>query len=65
MNIQDALQNVIDTCPNAYAVAYATEAMHTSLEDLPGQLLYVLSNTGSWRGPLAKESKIVLREVAN
>lgn len=90
MDIKEALQVVIDECPDDYAKTYAhaalclggaTDAVVVSAgpvvgvahkitgramagEEMRVQALYVLSNTGSWRGARAREVKEVLRKGA-
>lgn len=64
MNVRDALRMVVIKCPDQYAKAYALRGLPMVGEDLKTQILYVLSNTGGWRGPEAKEVKAVLKEAS-
>jgi len=87
MTIKEALEAVVNECPDQYAKTYANAALtlggstdavvitkgnvlevrHKITgeimqdEELKVQILYVLSNTGYWRGSRAKEIKTILK----
>ena len=89
MDIQEALEAVVNESPDAYAQSYAkaalelgdsqnaaivqrgaaVEIMHEKTgkmmvgEELKVQILYVLSNLQTWRGPKAREVKEFLRKA--
>ena len=65
-NVRLALRDAVEYCKDQYAVAYARRALDNGMrgEELRGQVLYVLSNTNHWRGELARNAKIVLREFS-
>jgi len=66
MTLSQAFNNVIRDCKDPYAREYAKAAMQVAsafgTEGLRTQILYVLSNTAHWRGPLAKETKATFKE---
>lgn len=64
MTLEQAIQAVIDQAPDSYAKAYARAGLGMTGEALRTQCLYILSNTQSWRGPLAREAKAILREAS-
>lgn len=52
-------------CPNGYARNYAIAGQHMrDQEFIKVQCLYILSNIGSWRGPVAKRCREVFKRVA-
>lgn len=68
MTMEEALRAVLEEAPsdkgfNAYAQAYAKRAILDGMkgETLRVQILYILNNLGSWRGPRAKEVKQFLK----
>lgn len=61
MNVYEALQVLEVECKNPYALSYARVAQYLTGEALRVQILYVLSNTGGWRGEKAREVKAVLK----
>jgi hypothetical protein len=60
-SIKEAIKLVQQHAPSPYARAYADAAMQASLEygmaGLRVQVMYILSNLGTWRGELARETK--------
>lgn len=68
MTVKEALQKVVFEAPagkglNDYAKSYALRALRDKMEGeaLERNILYVLSNLGSWRGEVAREVKQVLK----
>ena len=66
MTLKQAINNVIRDCKDPYAKEYAKAAMQAAsafgTEGLRTQILYILSNTAHWRGPIAKETKSAFKE---
>jgi hypothetical protein len=61
----DAMQAVVEHCPDPYAQSYARAAHATwmlhGLDSMRDQAMYVLSNAQQWRGSLARATKEVLK----
>jgi hypothetical protein len=62
ITLSQALDLVLDSCPNQYAKAYAQQArtMTPGTEEHRTQLLYVKSNLSYWRGDTARSVKAVI-----
>jgi len=62
MTFDEAIQAVIDECPDEYAKSYAQVMPQAiALGGKKDQILYILSNTAHWRGERAREVKAVLK----
>lgn len=60
-----ACRLVVEHCPDQYAKEYAKVGltMNFNIEDMRTQALYIKSNLSHWRGEVAKEAKLLLKEV--
>jgi hypothetical protein len=58
--LQGAIQEVLNLCPDGYAKAYAEAARGMDGHELYVQLLYIRANTSNWRGVDARRVKVVL-----
>ena len=64
MTFHEACRRVLaDAKANPYAKAYASAGLDLSGNAARVQALYILSNLSSWRSPMAKEVRAVLKTV--
>lgn len=63
-SLRDALNKVIKNCPDSCARSYARALLRDgnwlTPDERRHQILYILANTGYWRGQEAREVKSVL-----
>jgi hypothetical protein len=62
-----SIRDVVHFCRDPYAKTYARAALDQGMngemegEELRTQLLYIICNTGYWRGQLARQTKLALK----
>lgn len=68
VKIYNALKAVKENAKNEYALSYLNAIPQAIREGgekgLKIQILYLLNNLPSWRGELARESKLILKKYA-
>ena len=65
MKLEEAIEAVLNECPDEYAKSYAKALARASLlygsEGEAAQILYILANMEEWTGPRADEVRKVLK----
>lgn len=64
MSFDEACNQIVASCPNEYARAYAGAGIGMTGEARRVQALYILSNITHWRGDRAKEVRTALKGYA-
>lgn len=63
-NFHSCCRAVLQFCPDGYAKAYAKAGLEmTDPEMVRVQILYILNNTGSWRGEVARHTKAGFKQI--
>ena len=75
MTVDEAIKTARENVTNEYAIAYldaipraiemgGEDLLDEASDALKTQLLYALNNMRTWKGPIAREAKAVLKKYA-